>query len=335
MKIEPKSGPSATPSTTVNQSARDRAIALLSGASSGNDQATPVASPNNVSIEELSAVSGQANTDRETTNSVESLPAESKATESAPKEDPISTQYANLARKEKQLRAKALQQEQAYKAKEAAIAAKEAELKLKESEYSTKFISKDKLNQDTLNALADAGLTYDQITELMLNQQDPQKMERQQYEKRLEAKIKELEDKQLAAERKAESQQSESYKQAIAQIKSDVTRLVDSPEFETIKETNSIADVVELIERTFKQDGVLLTVEDAAKQVEEYLVEEAFKLTKLKKIQQRLTSAKAPEVKQEPPKTATTMKTLTNAVSSSGKLSVRDRAIAAFKGELK
>jgi hypothetical protein len=93
---------------------------------------------------------------------------------------------------------------------------------------------------------------------------------------------------------------------------------------------------VELIERTFKQYGVLLSVEDAAKQVEDYLVEEAFKLTKLKKIQQRLAPAQKPvEAKLEPQKQPQTLKTLTNAVSSSGRVSVRERAIAAFKGQLK
>lgn len=339
MQITPKSGPEILPTTNAQVSSRDKAVAFLQKQMQSSASPAPVNNPNNISPEELSAVkpqeNGRSNTSESATSSVEEPKAETKAPEA--KEDPISTQYANLARKEKALRARALQQDQALKAKEAAIAAKEAELKAKESEYSNKYISKDRLSQDTLNALADAGLTYDQITELMLNQQDPQKVERQQYEKKLEAKIKDLEDKQLEIQRKAESQQTDAYKQAINQIKSDTKKLVfASPEFETIKETNSVDDVVELIERTFKQDGTLLTVEDAAKQVEDYLVEEAFKLTKLKKIQQRLAPALKPaEVKQEPTKQPQTMKTLTNAVSSSGKLSTRDRAIAAFKGELK
>ena len=136
---------------------------------------------------------------------------------------------------------------------------------------------------------------------------------------------------------KSENQQTDAYKQAITQIRSDTKKLVTaSEEFEAIANTNSVDDVVELIERTFKQDGTLLTVEEAAKQVEDYLVEEAFKLTKLKKIQQRLATAQKPaEPKLEPTKQPQTMKTLTNAVSSPGKLSVRERAIAAFKGELK
>jgi hypothetical protein len=268
-------------------------------------------------------------------------PAES--TKAAPEvkasEDPISTQYATLARKEKALRAKALQQEQSLKAKEVAIAAKEAELKAKETEYQSKYISKDRLTQDTINALAEAGLTYDQITELMLQQSSPERQAQSAYEKRLDAKLQELEKKQTEAAKAIENQQSASYQQALTQIKNETKQLVAvDPAFETIKETNSINDVVELIERTFKQEGVLLSVEDAARQVEEYLVEEAFKLTKLKKIQQRLTPAPkaAEEPKQESkPGAPQTLKTLSNSIASPGKLSVRERAIAAFKGQLK
>jgi hypothetical protein len=336
MKIEPKSGPTIPTPVNTSLAGRERAIAILTGQASG--QSAPVANANSVAPEELSAVkpqeTGRINSSESSTESVESVAAEKPETA---KEDPISTQYANLARKEKQLRARVRQQEEALKAKEAAITAKEAELKAKESEYSSKYISKDRLTQDTINALAEAGLTYDQITELMLNQPDVNKAQQLAYEKKLEAKLKEIEDKQLELQKKSESQQTEAYRQAVAQIKSDTKRLVDSSEeFETVRETNSVDDVVELIERTFQKDGILLTVEEAAKQVEEYLVEEAFKLTKLKKIQQRLAPAeKQAEPKQEPTKQPSTMKTLTNAVAASGKLSARDRAIAAFKGDLK
>ncbi len=330
MRIEPKAGPTATPSTTPPSGARERAIALLSSAPTAH---APQLNQNAISPEDSLAVKapsgGQTDPNVETKSEVE--PKE----ETKAPEDPISTQYATLARKEKALRAKVLQQEQGLKAKEAALLAKEEAFKAKEAEYQSKYISKDRLSQDTLNALADAGLTYDQITELMLTQNSPERKAQSEYEKRLDAKIAEFEKKQLDSQKANEEQKTQAYQQAIKQIKTDATNLVTSdPNFETIKETNSINDVVELIERTFKQDGVLLSVEDAAKQVEEYLVEEAFKLTKLKKIQQRLTPAKPAEVQQEPNKQPPTLKTLTNAVGSSGKLSVRDRAIAAFKGQL-
>lgn len=358
MKITPKAGadvrplPNATPrsGSMSYDDAKARAIAKLSsGAPEAPKPSTPdlsalVSAPqvnqSSVSAEELSAVKpkesqvvsesqGQINNNEAST---EAPKAETKAAE-----DPLSTQYANLARKEKALRAKALQQEQSLKAKEAAIAAKEAELRAKEQEYQSKYIPKDKLTNDTLNALAEAGLTYDQITELMLNQQNPQKMQEIQLNKKLEAKIQELEDKISKTQKSAEEQQTQAYKQAVNQIRNETKSLVEAdPTFETIKATGSIDDVVQLIEETFKQEGVLLSVEDAAREVEEYLVEEAMKIAKLNKIQQRLAPAPKPaEPKQEPPKQQQTLKTLTNSISSPEKLSARDRAILAFKGELK
>lgn len=342
MQISPKEGPTTISPAGATSSKRDAAIASLSKAMAANASApqapvnplsahAPQLNQNSISPEDsLALKSGRSDLSVETESEV----PPTEVTKAATPEDPISTQYANLARKEKAIRAKALQQEQAYKAKEAAMLAREEAFKAKEAEYQSKYISKDKLSQDTLNALADAGLTYDQITELMLNSNSPERKQQSDYEKRLDAKLAELERKQADGVKAQQEQQTQAYQQAIKQIKSDTTSLVTSdPNFETIKETNSIDDVVELIERTFKQDGILLSVEDAAKQVEDYLVEEAFKLTKLKKIQQRLTPAKPAEVQQEPPKQPQTLKTLTNAVASSGKLSVRDRAIAAFKGQ--
>jgi hypothetical protein len=334
MKIEPKSGPSITAptgtSTSTQQAAREKAIAMLSTPSAQS----PVLNQNSIAPEEMSAATGHShlNNTAETVSPTATPPEEPKVAE-----DPISTQYATLARKEKALRAKAIQQEQALKAKEAAILAKEEALKAKEVEYQSKYISKDKLTQDTLNALAEAGLTYDQITELMLTQNSPERQAQSAYEKRLDAKLQELENKQTQAAKSIEQQQTAAYQQALAQIRAETKQLVTiDPNFETIKETNSVSDVVELIERTFKQDGILLSVEDAARQVEDYLVEEAFKLTKLKKIQQRLTPAKPAEApKQESPKQPQTLKTLSNAVASPGKLSSRERAIAAFKGQMK
>lgn len=335
MKVTPIIPTAPTP-TPGKMSDYDRAKAAYNAPTPHTTASTPdvvpVADPNKVSLEELSAIksdtSGQTPTNE--------IPVEADKEETKPAEDPISTQYATLARKEKALRAKALQSEQSFKAKEAALLAREEAMKAKETEYQSKYISKDRLTQDTLNALSEAGLTYDQITELMLTQNSPERKAQSDYEKRLDAKLQDLEKKQADQVKAQESQQTAAYQQAINQMKTETKALVASnPEFETIKETNSVDDVVELIERKFKEDGVLLSVEDAAKQVEDYLVEEALKLARLKKIQQRLAPAtpKPAEVKQEPTKQPQTLKTLSNAVSTSGRVSARERAMAAFRGE--
>lgn len=152
-----------------------------------------------------------------------------------------------------------------------------------------------------------------------------------------------LKDSQERAQKAYEEQQKQSYQQALTQIRQEATQLVSQdPNYEAIKTSNAVNDVVDLIEQTFKQDGILLTVEEAANEVEEYLVEELMKLAKMQKIQSRLmpqpkAEAPKPPVKAETP-TATQsqqpqMKTLTNSISSSRKLTAKERAMLAFKGE--
>lgn len=361
MNIQPK-GASA-PSYDANSSnsasdSRSRAIATLMG---NNASPPPVANQNSISPEEMGAIKASSKKEEDSSIEVEASEntgqksniestAESSSSDSKEakvSEDPLSNQYATLARKEKALRAKAQAQEQALKAREEAIKAQEDALKAKESEYSSKYISKDKLSQDTLNALLEAGLTYDQITEAMLSQPNPEKVAQDQYLKKLEAKIAELEGKQEKTLKSFEDQQKQAYNNAVTQIRNEVSKLVyTDPSFETIKETNSVNDVVELIEETFNNGmgeeypkGTLLSASEAAQIIEDYLLEEALKLTKIKKIQQRLQPAAKPVLKSEEPlkqpQKEQSMKTLTNAVGSSRALSPKERAILAFKGELK
>jgi hypothetical protein len=97
---------------------------------------------------------------------------------------------------------------------------------------------------------------------------------------------------------------------------------------------------VDLIEKTFKEDGILLSVEEAAKEVEDELVSQLSKYAqKIKKLQQKF----APQSKAAPQqpvnnKTAGQQqqpgKTLTNSMGASRPLSTRERAILAFENKL-
>ncbi len=350
MNISPKAGPSlanshAAPSETA-VSARERAIARLSGNNS-IAQEHPVQNPSSVSPEEMTAVkSPSQESERKHISEGEpaTLPVDSEKPSieaTKPDEEPLSSQYANLARKEKALRAKAQAQEQALKAREAALQAREEAIKSKDSEYQSKYISKDRLSQDPLSTLSELGLTYDQLTNLALNAPKPEDVARAQELQSLKDEIKALKDHNEKSSKSQEEGQKNAYKQAVDQIRSEATQLVSAnPEFETIKETGSINDVVDLIEQTFKQDGVLLGVEEAAKMVEDYLIEEAMKIFKISKIKNKFQSAPATpttpvKTPGEPVKQQQTMKTLTNNISSSRQLSARERAILAFKGENK
>lgn len=264
-----------------------------------------------------------------------------------PKEDPaLSSQYAALARREKALRAQAMKQEQAIKSREAALAAREAELaakgEAKPADYSN-YISKDLLKQDALRALADANVSYEELTQQILNQgtMDPRT---DSLLRNMEAKIAKLETQLADADKKSQEAKTQDYQAAIKQITSDVKSLViTDPNFEMIKLTGSYKDVVDLIEAKFKQDGTIISNEEAAQQVEDYLVEEAERLARASKIQKRLqpqsskqaTSAPVQQPVQKQQTQPQPMKTLTNANSAQPKLSARERAILAARGELK
>ncbi len=325
--------------------ARARAIAKLSATPApqvGQQQAqeTPVQDPNNVSVEELSAIQAPQTAEITDNNTpIETPKEETKAPEKT--EDPaLTAKFTQLARQERALRAKVQQQEQAIKQREAALAAREAELTAKDNQYRQEYISKARLKQDALGVLESEGLaTYDDLTQRALSRQPIDPMV-QQTMQRLEAKIAELEAANETSQKSYQQQQQDNYKAAIKTITQDAKQLIQNdPEFEAIKATGSVKDVVDLIEKTFQKTGEVLSVEEACKEVEEYLVEEATKLTQLEKIKKRMAQSNASttksDVKTQATQKQTQMKTLTNAVSNTRPLSVRERAIAAMEGRLK
>lgn len=330
----------------MSNDARAKAIAAFNSVpapqpAAPQAQTSPVQNPTSVSPEEVGALSQHTGETAPLEGQSTTNETDSPETTKAPKEDTLSSQYAVLARKEKALRAKVQAQEAAYKAKEDALRAREEAIAAKDAEYQSKYISRDRITQDPWNTLQELGLSYDQLTQLAVNpppQQDPvTKAAIQKFQE----EIKSLKDAQEKANKSYQDSQTQAYQQAVNQIRSEAKSLVSSdPNFETIKETNSVDDVVDLIEQTFKSEGVLLSVEEAAQAVEDHLIEEAMKIAKLKKIQQRL-SPQTPAAPQKTPEGTNTkqpqqtLKTLTNSVGTSRQLTAKERAILAFKGELK
>lgn len=257
-------------------------------------------------------------------NTVESTEAAEATT---PKVDEaLSPKFAALARKERALRAQAQQ-----------LKAQADALKMKESEYQTSYISKadlqKRLADDPMSFINEHGLSWDQITQAALNQ-SPQDTQI----KALKAEIEALRNDQNTVKTTMNDQQTKAYEQAVNQIRNDAKMLVHSDsKFETIKETRSEEAIVTLIEETFKADGTLLSVDEAAEQVENYLIEEGMKMARLNKVKAKLMPQEAekpaPHEKQQ-------LKTLTNATTASTptRLTQKDRierAKLAFMGQLK
>lgn len=318
--------------------ARARAMAAFARTAGGAGHPEQL-NQNALSAEDLSAIKAKESPTEGQTDKIDAASDKASAPEKDA-EEPLSPQFAILARKEKAFRAKVQAQEQAVKAKEAALEARETALKAKESTYESDFISKDKLKPENVWAtLQEQGLTYDQLTEMALNQPQETPAQRAAYQ-RLQDQIQRLEDAQKQTESNAQEQQTKAYQQAVAQIKHDAEKLVeaDAAKYEAIKESGTVAEVVSLIERTFKEEGTLLTVEEAADMVEEYLVDQATKYAQFTKVKKRLeANAKLAAPKQEAAgaetSKSTTTKTLDNTMGGARKLSNRERALAAFRGE--
>jgi hypothetical protein len=241
----------------------------------------------------------------------------------APVADP---RIEQLARRERAIR----QQHKAFQAEKAQFESERAKL-MDPQGWKQKFL------QDP----GSVGLTYEEIAGRYLNQPSPE----DQKVAALERKIAELEGKQSEAVSKVETAQKAAYDQAIKQISREVNLLVDGNDaYETIKATSSQDAVTALIESTYKEDGILISTEEAARQVEEYLLEEALKYAQLNKVKAKLAppakeeaAASSPEDKTNPQKPTITTLSRTATQPAAKPLSAkekRERAILAFQGKL-
>ena len=245
--------------------------------------------------------------------------------------DPLALKTAELAKRER-----------VYAQRRKELDERDAQLKSREAGVQSaedfKTSLKGRITQAPLETLSELGLTYDQLTNLILNQPKPEDLQFQQLQTEMKA-LKAANEQTVA---QIQQQKQDSYKQAVNQIRNEVKLLVDAnADFETIKETGSHEAVVALIEETFKEEGMLLTVEDASKEVEEFLMKEALKMAGLKKVQAKLKPVDAPQTTLADAKAsaAAPMKTITNNVSHGASKPLsdkerRERAIMAFQGKL-
>ncbi len=266
-------------------------------------------------------VTTQANPHNPTVNAQrgpESTEGQSNKTEDTATEatqQPIDPKFEALAKKES-----------AFRTREKEFQAREADFKAKQAELDQAKSFKDRLKSNPLEVLNELGVTYDDLVAQAINAPDQNTVE-------IRNELKALRDKQTQIEENAKNSANAQREAAITQIRHDVTDLVKSdPSFETIHATESAEDVVELITRTFDESGKLLSVDEAARMVEEELFQEAMKIAQIGKVKAKLQPEPAPETKQEL-KSQRQIQTLTNNMSSSKPMSARDRAIARFKGE--
>lgn len=216
--------------------------------------------------------------------------------EEAPKDSlTLSPQLTALARREQKFR----QQEQAFKAERAKFEAEKSDL------ASLKPL-KDKIAAKDYSTLEELGVDPNEYADYWLNKGETEKPEHQA--------IRKLEEKLTAFEENQKKSEEKLYEQTLTQYRNDIRSLVASdPEFEGIKESGAEEHVLQHIIDTFEQDNETLTVAQAAKEVEEEIVKEAMKLSKLKKLQ-----AKEPQPQSRvlpPPQRQSGLRTLTQQIA--------------------
>lgn len=233
---------------------------------------------------------------------------------------PIDPQLADLVRIKRALQVKErelAQREEAFKVQAGSVPAEDLKAKLK---------------ADPLGVLQEAGVTYDQLTEAILNNQnapiDPQKLRNE---------IKEDLKKELLGEFGTRDQQAET--QVLGEINREVVNLTaQGDQYEAIRTAKAQKKVTDLIHRTWKETGEVMDVTEAAELVENQLIEDYTPFAKLKKVQSLLAPEQsAPVDKQvQPPRPGVkVMRTLTNRDNASPVMDRRSRAIAAMNGTLR
>ena len=234
-----------------------------------------------------------------------------------------------MAKREKAMRMQARE----MAAMKQAIAQREAEYKALQAELDKEKGFKSKLKSNPWDAFIEAGYSPEEATAAMLNQPTQESMELKQ----LRAELASIKAEQESFKQSAKQSQEQAYNQTKTQLKSEVTRLAKGNEaFELIDAMEAHDQVVDRIEEVYNETGQLIDVEEAAKYVEDNLMEEVQKVVKLKKLQ-KLLSPQEPQAHQVNP--AQKLSTLSNQHSaSSSRLTAKDRrerAIAAFNGQLK
>lgn len=177
------------------------------------------------------------------------------------------------------------------------------------------------------------GMSYQEMADRYLNQPTEESSKISKLEKEIAA---------LRADRQADADnltraQKQAFDNAIKQIAADTKSLVARrpQDFEAVAaEGQSGQDaVVDLIKSTYEQENRLMSIEEAANEVETYLVERALRYAGLNKVKAKTAAVETPAntgVKVE--KTPTSTQTLTRSMSQASKsqLSRRERSLAAW-----
>lgn len=229
-------------------------------------------------------------------------------TEAVEATQPLSPQLALLAK-----------QRRALQVKERELSDREKALT---SDPTSRGIDVARLKSEPLRVLLENGVTYDQLTEAILAGQGG--------DSEIHALKAEIEALKLGIDKKFTDKDAQSKQQVLSEMKREAEKIVrENDDYELVREHRSVPDVIELIDRTYEENGEVLDVTDALRLVEEELFRRDHRITKFKKFQSQSQPMAQPQQRQSG------MRTLTNRDTASVPLSAKARAMAAFYGTLK
>lgn len=232
------------------------------------------------------------------------------ATESAEPTQPLSPQFAALAKQKRALQVK----ERELLNREKALSG---------SSGQTDSIALARLKSEPLDVLLEAGVTYEQLTEAILNNQGNSEINS------LKAELKALKE---GVDNKFVDRDLQAEKQVLAEMRREAEQLArNGEEFELVNGMGAVDKVMDLIERTYRASGEVLDTREALQLVEDELFKDTQKLTTFKKVQSQFNPpARVPQMQQ-----AQGMRTLSNRDTASVPMTNKQRAIAVMQGTYK
>lgn len=239
---------------------------------------------------------------------VEAAPVIPEVAPPEPSRERNSERFAALARKE----AEVYRKQQAVRQQQAEIARQAEEVKA----------FQDLRRQAALNpveALKALGLSYEQITEYMMNDNKPTpSLEVVSLRQEMEDFKKQQQTERDAARRQAESMAAQEQQQIIEQFRGEVTDYVKqhSETYELTALYSADNLVYQVIEEAFNQSGKVLAIPEAAKMVEEHLEELAQQAQRTKKFAAKQSVASPQAVAASAPKPGPTLSNSLSAVAT-------------------
>ncbi len=224
---------------------------------------------------------------------------------------PIDPQLAAIARARR-----------AFQQEKAAFDAEKAEL-LKATPSLSKEDLYSQLKSNPLGVLGEAGVSYDDLTQAILNG-STHNPEIAQLQAKIEALEKGFDTKLTEREQAAETQ-------ALLEMRREAQRILTSPDapFRMVKSREGLNNAIELIKRQYEETREVIPVDEALDLVEKAMVEEH------EERERRLYPSGRNPQPQPQGQQQRGMRTLTNRDEATPVVSRRDRMMAAFAGTLK